>query len=40
MSQTSFANRLNLELIEDYYRRWQADPESVNEQWQAFFDGT
>jgi 2-oxoglutarate dehydrogenase E1 component len=39
MSQSPFANRVNLELIEDYYRRWQADPSSVDERWQAFFEG-
>lgn len=39
MSQTSFTSRLNLDLIEDYYRRWQADSASVNEEWQAFFEG-
>jgi len=38
MSQ-SFANRVHLELIEDYHRRWQADPASVDERWQAFFEG-
>jgi 2-oxoglutarate dehydrogenase E1 component len=32
-------NRSNLDLIEDYYRRWQADPTSVEESWRAFFEG-
>src|SRR5580692_2646438 len=35
----SFANRANLDLIEDEYRRWQADSQSVDERWQAFFEG-
>jgi len=39
MPQPSFATRSNLDLIEDYYRRWQADPNSVEERWQAFFEG-
>ncbi len=39
MSQPSFASRQNLDLIEDFYRRWQADPHSVDERWQAFFEG-
>ena len=39
MSHPSFASRFNLELIEEYYRRWQAAPESVDERWQAFFEG-
>lgn len=38
MSQ-SFAGRMNLDLIEDYYRRWQADSSSVDDRWQAFFEG-
>src|SRR5262245_29989784 len=39
MSQLSFANRSNLDLIEDFYERWKADPQSVDERWQAFFEG-
>jgi 2-oxoglutarate dehydrogenase E1 component len=39
MSQTSFANRSNLDVIEDFYERWKADPQSVDERWQAFFEG-
>jgi 2-oxoglutarate dehydrogenase E1 component len=39
MPQPSFATRANLELLEDYYRRWTADPASVDERWQAFFEG-
>src|SRR5688500_10893696 len=39
MPGTSFANRENLTLIEDYYRRWLGDPASVDERWQAFLEG-
>lgn len=35
----SFANRWNQGAIEDAYRRWQGDPSSVDEVWQAFFEG-
>jgi len=35
----SFANRLNLDLIEENYERWQGDPESVDSSWSAFFEG-
>ena len=35
----SFATRLNLDLIEENYRRWQANPESVDTGWSAFFEG-
>ncbi len=35
----SFANRWNLDLLEDYYARWRRDPASVDESWRAFFDG-
>jgi 2-oxoglutarate dehydrogenase E1 component len=36
---TSIAPRANLELIEENYRRWQQDPESVDSGWSAFFEG-
>ncbi len=36
---TSIAARANLELIEENYRRWQADPDSVDSGWSAFFEG-
>ena len=39
MSHSSFASRFNLDVIEDFYRRWQADPASVEDHWQAFFEG-
>ena len=35
----SFANRANLDIIEDQYQRWRRDPASVDERWQAFFEG-
>jgi 2-oxoglutarate dehydrogenase E1 component len=39
MSAASFANAGNLALIEDFERRWRRDPASVDERWQAFFEG-
>jgi len=35
----SFASRANLDLIEENYRRWEKNPESVDAGWQAFFEG-
>jgi 2-oxoglutarate dehydrogenase E1 component len=35
----SFATRLNLDLLEENYERWQSDPESVDSSWSAFFEG-
>src|SRR4029077_5615178 len=35
----SFATRLNLDLLETNYRRWQEDPESLGSDWSAFFEG-
>jgi 2-oxoglutarate dehydrogenase E1 component len=37
--RTSIAARANLELIEQNYRRWQENPESVDSGWSAFFEG-
>src|SRR4029434_6429210 len=37
--RTSIGARANLELIEENYRRWQRNPESVNSGWSAFFEG-
>lgn len=39
MNHQSFANRSNLDLIEEYYQLWRAEPRSVDERWQAFFEG-
>ena len=35
----SFANRSNLDLLEENYQRWQEDPESLDPTWLAFFEG-
>jgi 2-oxoglutarate dehydrogenase E1 component len=37
--RTSIATRANLDLIEENYRRWQENPESVDSGWSAFFEG-
>src|SRR3989454_1817449 len=37
--RTSIAARANLDLIEENYRRWRQDPESVDSGWSAFFEG-
>ena len=39
MSVVRFATRWNLDAIEAAYRRWQADPTSVDESWRLFFEG-
>src|SRR4051812_1689673 len=39
MSHPSFATAANLDVLEDYYQRWAADPKSVDPAWQAFFEG-
>jgi 2-oxoglutarate dehydrogenase E1 component len=36
---TSIAARANLELLDENYRRWQRDPQSVDPNWSAFFEG-
>ena len=36
---SSFASRLNLDILEENYGRWQSDPDSVDAGWRAFFDG-
>jgi 2-oxoglutarate dehydrogenase E1 component len=35
----SFAIHSNLDLLEENYRRWQEDPESLDSGWAAFFEG-
>jgi 2-oxoglutarate dehydrogenase E1 component len=35
----SFANRANLEIIEDLYTQFKANPSSVSPDWQRFFEG-
>src|SRR5438093_13179311 len=37
--RTSISARANLELIDENYRRWQRNPESVDSGWSAFFEG-
>ena len=37
--RTSIGARANLELIEENYRRWQRNPQSVDSGWSAFFEG-
>ena len=37
--RTSIAARANLDLIEENYRRWRQDPETVDSGWSAFFEG-
>jgi 2-oxoglutarate dehydrogenase E1 component len=35
----SFATHSNLDLLEENYRRWQENPESLDSGWSAFFEG-
>ena len=37
--RTSIDARANLNLIEENYRRWQDNPDSVDSGWSAFFEG-
>src|ERR1700726_2299337 len=37
--RTTIDARANLELLEENYRRWQENPESVDSGWSAFFEG-
>ncbi|MBA3961288.1 MAG: 2-oxoglutarate dehydrogenase E1 component [Chthoniobacterales bacterium] len=37
--QPSFATRGNLDLIDENFRRWEKDPDSVDSTWRAFFEG-
>jgi 2-oxoglutarate dehydrogenase E1 component len=39
MNRPTVASRWNLDLIDDYYRRWLDDPRSVDESWRYFFEG-
>ena len=39
MTPTSVVSRANLELVEEYQRRWREDPASVDESWRNFFEG-
>ncbi len=35
----SFATHLNLDVLEENYRRWQENPEALDPGWSAFFEG-
>src|SRR5499427_1112267 len=37
--RTSIDARANLHVIEEKYRLWQGDPDSVDSGWSAFFEG-
>ncbi|WP_165070376.1 2-oxoglutarate dehydrogenase E1 component [Paludisphaera rhizosphaerae] len=39
MTRTSAVSRANLDLVEEYQRRWREDPESVDASWRNFFEG-
>ncbi len=39
ISQLSFANIENADLIDQYYASWKVDPSSVDAGWRAFFEG-
>ena len=36
---SSFGTRFDPDLLDEEYRRWQEDPESVDSGWAAFFEG-
>ncbi len=36
---TTFATPFNAELIDEYYQRWLDNPDAVDAQWRAFFEG-
>src|SRR2546429_9934138 len=36
---SSLATRANLDLLDENYRRWRQNPESVDSGWAAFFEG-
>src|SRR5205809_3982612 len=36
---SSLATRANLDLLDENYKRWRQDPESVDSGWAAFFEG-
>src|SRR5437867_3812822 len=39
MTQSSFATRWNLDVLEAAYQRWRDDPASVDDSWRLFFEG-
>jgi hypothetical protein len=39
MSRQRFANQWNVDLIDQKHAAWQDDPDSVEPDWQLFFEG-
>jgi 2-oxoglutarate dehydrogenase E1 component len=39
MNSPSFASRYNADIIDEYYARWLENPDQVDANWRAFFDG-
>ena len=39
MIAATLPTRANADLIEEYYRRWVENPDSVDATWRAFFQG-
>jgi 2-oxoglutarate dehydrogenase E1 component len=39
MTQLTFANRWNADIIDEQYAQWTDDPQSVDASWRAFFEG-
>ena len=39
MERATFASAANLNIVEDYFERWRADPTSVDASWRIFFEG-
>ncbi|MDP0497047.1 MAG: 2-oxoglutarate dehydrogenase E1 component [Verrucomicrobiota bacterium JB024] len=39
MKNLTFANRWNADLIDQYYERWLENPDELEPQWRAFFEG-
>ncbi|MCM2275958.1 MAG: 2-oxoglutarate dehydrogenase E1 component [Candidatus Didemnitutus sp.] len=39
MNPVNFSERANAAIVDEYYQRWLAEPESVDASWRAFFQG-
>lgn len=39
MKNLTFANRWNADLLDQYYDKWLSNPNDLDPQWQAFFEG-
>jgi len=39
MNNPTFSTRWNADLIDQYYQQWLDQPDSVDDRWQAFFEG-